>query len=244
MLNKKSDWFIALLVIIAFTIAANIYGREKRVLTTKTNFSSVCGISTESALMRELNFGSGILLSDGMHVITNMHVIDRNKDAKITEDEKSISCTFLNSRNRPDTISNCKVIWTPGLQHFRNLILDLAIIKLPHKVAGGVRLMPINTFRSIPLGHSVYAIGCPGGKLPPHITFGTQSSQFQPQFSRAGISVWFGNSGGGVFSAQSGECMGIVSKLNRDGNGHIIPEWTEYITVERIIPCLKELGIE
>lgn len=242
--NKKLDWFLVLLVVAAFTICANIYQRESRSNTTQSNISSVCGVSTETLLSDELNFGSGILLRDGIHVITNRHVVDRNKDMLVDDNEKSFSCTFFSAKGKKNTIHDSRVIWVAELQHFQNLMLDLAIIKLPEKVNGGVKLIDVKSYKNVAIGHPVYAVGCPGGKLPPHITFGAQSSQFQPTLGRAGISVWFGNSGGGIFSAQTGECLGIVSKLARDGNGRIIPEWTEYITVEKILPCLKELGIE
>lgn len=244
MFIKKSDWFFALLGVLAFTIVANMVSRDSRVLNTQSNFTSICGISSSQFLQNELNFGSGILLSDGIHVITNRHVIDRNKNLVIDEDEKSVTCTFFNKKSRKNTISDAKVIWAASLEHFRELTLDLAVIKLPEKVGAGVKLMSIRDYKNLAVGHSIYAIGCPGGKIPPHITFGGQSSQFQPHLQRAGISVWFGNSGGGIFSARSGELLGIVSKLHRDGNGHIIPEWTEYISVERIIPCLQNLGLE
>lgn len=156
------------------------------------------------------NFGSGILIDAGGHILTNYHVIDG-------VDPKRIEVTLFDRRTYP-----ARIVGTDPRS-------DLAVIKIDAENLRPARMGDSDRAR---VGEFVYAIGAPM-ELPYSITFGLISGKGRSNLTRftayedyiqTDTAINPGNSGGPLLNL-SGEVIGIntlISGLNR-GIGFAIP---------------------
>jgi hypothetical protein len=174
-----------------------------------TKFASTVGESVASVVTIELTegHGSGCIVSDEGHIITNFHVIES------------------------DT-ANLKAILSDGTKRKAKVLrinpaLDLALVKID-----SVMTIPLKLSRneSILVGAEVFAIGTPRDiELGQTVTKGIISGKRvknENTFIQTDVPINSGNSGGALINAQ-GDLLGIVSAklkgIGIEGIGFAIP---------------------
>lgn len=171
--------------------------------------------------------GSGVIISNSGHIITNYHVIEGTEPENIT-------VTMYDGQS-------FKADWVRG-----DAVTDTAIIKINAETANAAVIGRSDTLQS---GQEVIAIGNPLGKLGGSVTKGVVSAidreiEVDGQtmtLLQIDASVNPGNSGGGLFNMY-GALVGIVNAKSIaedvEGIGFAIPIDTAYGVAED----LMELG--
>lgn len=185
-------------------------------------YNASCVISRDDGVI-----GSGVLLDTG-YVITNKHVVDEDKDGSITDDETTgLFVRFF----EPVASIHSAVIVTNSVTNWRwNLGADFAVLKIvsPDPPKSKIRLQTRKEFDAVKPGRMLFCVGATDGASPPHVTFGPRSSDDDPFYARAGISAYFGNSGGGVFTSDTLELVGLTTRVHIvDNMGYpaVLPDW-------------------
>jgi hypothetical protein len=209
-------------------------------ITPTDNYANVCAITSYSETSDGGASGAGVLI-DPTHVITNRHVVDRNYSSVIEDDEVSIACCFYDKSGIVNVIPGRVVsIAEPGFIFFS---FDIALIELDEPMPCSTRIATSESYNNIEICREVYAIGCPAGRLPPHPTWGIRGPDINYFYDSAGISIYYGNSGGGIFDASSGELIGLTTHLGLDNDNptlrpgdkpQLIPSYTEYLKADRL----------
>jgi len=174
-------------------------------------FSTSVTESVASVVTIELKtgHGSGCIVSDEGHILTNFHVIDR------------------------DT-SNLQAILNDGTKRKARVLrinpaLDLALVKIDSIVTVPLKLSRSET---IPVGAEVYAIGTPqdldfGQTVTKGIISGKRTKN-ENTYIQTDVPINSGNSGGALINAQ-GDLLGIVSAklegVGIEGIGFAIPAY-------------------
>lgn len=164
--------------------------------------------SFNSAVRINNGAGSGVLLQDGLHILTAAHVVDMNYNGHIDDRELDVEVTIGESSTIHSAILIRMGRWSGDSGFMPNN--DLALIKLNSRVSGGSQLSLLYS----DVGTEVYTIGCPMGS-PLHISTGILSVSGNNGLRRTSCPVYYGNSGGGLFSS-SGEIIGILSMMDVD----------------------------
>ena len=145
--------------------------------------------------------GSGFVISDQGHVITNYHVVERETNIKVT--------LFLQRKNGLEKreISNVKILATHPLR-------DIALLQIDKKDLKSISLNPVVISESseVGVGDMVFAIGNPLG-LERTVTKGIVSSVTRTlghlRFIQTDAAINPGNSGGPLFNKR-GEVIGVA----------------------------------
>ena len=145
--------------------------------------------------------GSGFVISEQGHIITNYHVIERETDIKVT--------LFLqrNEALEKRELKNVKILAIHPLR-------DIALIQLQEEDLKDIRLKPvvISEDSNVGSGDMVFAIGNPLG-LERTVTKGIVSSVTRTlghlRFIQTDAAINPGNSGGPLFNKR-GEVIGIA----------------------------------
>jgi serine protease Do len=161
------------------------------------------------------SLGSGLVISEEGHILTNYHVIEDNTQLTVT--------LYFKSQKgfAPKVFKDVKII---ALHPVR----DLAIIKINDEDLKETTLKPV-TFAGggePRQGDSVFIIGSPLG-LERTVTQGVVSSMTRNmgnlRFIQTDAAINGGNSGGPIFNSRA-EVVGVVSAgINADGLGFGIP---------------------
>ena len=162
--------------------------------------------------------GSGVIVNEEGHVVTNAHVIQGEKDLRLvvwTEREDG----SLARR----TIEDIEI-------EAVNNHLDLALLKLPED-EGHWPWVPLESFESIEVGQPVFAIGNPLGleqTTSQGVVSTTQRSFDGLSYIQTDAAINPGNSGGPLFNV-GGEVIGITNMgiLGGEALGFAIP--TRYV---------------
>lgn len=171
---------------------------------------SVVQIQTSSGL------GSGFIINDQGHVITNQHVISGEREI-----------TVVVYRNKPGGLE--KQVFPKIKIIAMNGFLDLAILQIDDPLAESLPFVPIGDSDLLTQGQSVFAIGSPLGlertvsqgivSVRARETKGAWSIQSTTQINP-------GNSGGPLFNAR-GEVVGVnnmkLAGVGVEGLGFSIP---------------------
>jgi S1-C subfamily serine protease len=188
--------------------------------------------------------GSGFVIDDEGHIVTNEHVVDGADEFRVRfgEDGEPIEAELLGS----------------------DASVDLAVLKVdPEDVEGGLRPLELGASENLRPGDPAIAIGSPFG-LEGSVTSGIISALGRTIRAPNGFSISDavqtdaainpGNSGGPLLDAQ-GRVIGVNSQIRTDGNsqdntgvGFAVPVGE----IERALPALKRgeeverafLGIE
>lgn len=148
--------------------------------------------------------GTGVLLDTG-YILTAGHVVDRDGDGAIDEDERVVNLVF-------------------GLETAKGAVIylskkqDFAVVMPIEKVD---RLGISVTKEYLKVGDTVYAIGATGGH-PISIAKGMIVANGYRGMSRASCAISGGNSGGGIFDSR-GELLGIVVAVGTKGETYSLP---------------------
>ncbi len=156
---------------------------------------AVVTVSTPSGL------GSGFIISDEGHLITNYHVVEK---------ELKVSVTVFQKKRQGYEKRQLKKVKILALNPLR----DLALLQLDKKELGDFQLkhVVIAEKPSVRVGDLMFAIGNPLG-LERTVTQGIVSSTTRTlghlRFIQTDASINPGNSGGPMFNAR-GEVVGVV----------------------------------
>ena len=156
---------------------------------------SVVTVSTPMGL------GSGFIISDEGHVITNYHVVEESLKVKVT--------VFKKGKNAYEKrqLKKVKILAL-------NPLRDLALLKLNQEEMNEQKIKPvvIADKSTVSVGDLVFAIGNPLG-LERSVTQGIVSSTTRTmghlRFIQTDASINPGNSGGPLFNSR-GEVVGVV----------------------------------
>lgn len=219
--------FTVALVLAAGTI---LKGKQPEVVSTQTNIAEqVMNLAVEIHAIKDGNIGvgSGVLYraNGELYVLTAAHVVEEGAMCLI--DQKSI-----------DDDSVCKM-WQ-GEVVARDNDSDWAIIRLVGE-SQGIRVG--TTFMPSPLrvGNEVYVVGSPLGEentitegiVANHKRSVSWNNDRHTVITCNGAP---GSSGGGVYDAKTGKCIGIVVRLNRGANLLYV------VSIETILKDLEEMG--
>lgn len=174
---------------------------------------SVVLVRTSSGL------GSGVIVNDDGHLITNAHVIQGEQDLQVV--------TWL---PQPDgtlkrtTIKDVEIIAI-------NNHLDLGLLRVTHPDGGTFSWSPLERFETIEVGQPVFAIGNPLGmeQTTSQGVISTTQRNFEGlSYVQTDAAINPGNSGGPLFNTR-GEVIGITNMgiLGGEALGFAIP--TRYV---------------
>ena len=198
-----------------------------------------------------------MLLNTGF-VLTAAHNVDVDLDGVLSKKERKVKMDFFDSHGKAYSYDGYVIKMGKGPKR------DFALIKPTANIKSGVRFL---TKRPL-LGDKLHTIGCPK-TLAPHLTYGHQSLPSNKDLSRASMSVYMGNSGGGVFNENQdlvGITIGVgidfrfaggrfttVERIEggiiiRNYNGSFrysqtLANWTEYVRNEEIYKALVSVNL-
>lgn len=145
--------------------------------------------------------GSGVVINEQGHAITNAHVI---------QGETALRCTVWFPQDdgtlKREVIRDVEIIAV-------NNHLDLALLRIPHPDDGRFVFAPLEREEGIEIGQPVFAIGNPLGlerTLSQGVISTTQRSFDGLTFVQTDTAVNPGNSGGPLFNMR-GEVIGITN---------------------------------
>jgi len=144
--------------------------------------------------------GSGVILNQQGHLITNAHVIQGETNIRVT--------TWLreNGSLERTTIENVEIVAV-------NNHVDLALLKMEHPDDGDFAFAPIDTDDDIQVGQTVFAIGNPLGlerTMSQGVISTTSRSVQGLTYIQTDTAINPGNSGGPLFNTK-GEVIGITN---------------------------------
>ncbi len=126
---------------------------------------------------------------------------------------------------------------------------DLALLRLDttEKIDHVARLFPRRQLGSVKLFSRVYAVGCPLGNnpLPSHGEISSKDKQVGSQkFWMINAPTFFGNSGGGVFTADTCELVGISSMIYTYGKSRpvVVPHMGLFVPIDDVVSWLRSEG--
>jgi S1-C subfamily serine protease len=177
---------IVLLIILLLHMQSEPKNPENQI---RSSFDSTCTVRTVFIG----GFGTGTLLDTG-YILTAAHVVDIDRDGKLTPDERTCIIQF-----RGEDEIEARVVYLSSLES------DFALLEPAPGFVGNKHL--VASKRAARLGEPIYTIGATAGHSP-HITNGYIST---PDFGRGRASCFIsgGNSGGAIIS-EGGEHLGIV----------------------------------
>ena len=172
--------------------------------------ASVVVIAAKYSNTSDTRQGSGVIIDDGMTVITNVHVVGGASEIMVhLQDGRSIeSKGYLKA----------------------DIDRDLITIKIPKKFKG-VKPIKLSKSKKIKIGTKVVAIGSPQGltnTVSEGIISGIREFESGTKVIQTSAPVSPGSSGGGLFNVNS-ELIGITSFLHKGGQNLNFAYPTEYI---------------
>jgi serine protease Do len=163
--------------------------------------------------------GSGVIVNDEGHLITNAHVVQGEQDLQVV--------TWL---PQPDGTLKRTTIHDVEIVAVNNH-LDLALLRVTHPTEGTFTWSPLERFETIEVGQPVFAIGNPLGmeQTTSQGVISTTQRNFEGlSYVQTDAAINPGNSGGPLFNTR-GEVVGITNMGIQGGEalGFAIP--TRYV---------------
>jgi hypothetical protein len=200
-------------------------------------------------LMGSETVGSGVLLESERvgetdeyvtHLITAWHVIrDIQTTPGDTKQLVPVTIYLQEGRLRPESAELLCYDAT----------LDIALLRLTTRnpVPCGARLAPREHLQDVKVFERIYAVGCPLGN-DPIPTFGeiadTRHHVDGQAYWMISAPTYIGNSGGGVFDAQTRELLGIFTKIYTHGTLRptVVPHMGLATPLPKIYDWLESVG--
>ncbi len=193
-------------------------------------FASSCGVMPRGYKnhFKARGLGTGVLLSSG-YILTNKHVIDRNKDGEISGYEMLLDIEIyypVASVHSAVVVAWSERDWRDGEGE------DIAVIHINNPPQSSIRLMSDEQYNRLPIGQDLMSIGRTAASIP-HLIMGVRSMDVSNEYHRASMPAFFGNSGGGIYKKGDNLLVGLTTRIRREGM-HFVPHWSEYVPATRI----------
>lgn len=198
------------------------------------------------------SIGSGVLFLSpdsadaNTYVLTAWHVV-RDIQGSLDQRDMPIPISIYESETRVRNEFGTLLEYDASI--------DVALLKLdsPRPVEHTARMSTLEGLQAIDIFESIYAIGCPLGN-DPIPTLGQVSAKSHhvdgETYMMINAPTYVGNSGGGIFDADTHELLGIFSKVYTHGSlrptivthmGLVTPmeviyEWMSNVGFEQLIP--------
>jgi len=198
-MRKKVLMSVLFTVLIGWLIAALIIFRPAQPPdvgisdTVWNSYHSTCRITMNHSSGKFT--GTGVTLHTG-YILTAAHIIDVNNNKKLDLDEHNLDVEFFGA---VADIQSATVVFCGDYEGY-----DIAVLQVQKPPKTNIHLVDID------FGERVFTIGCTKG-ADPNISEGVASSNHDG-LARAGMAVWRGNSGGGIWTQGEG-LAGIVTRL-------------------------------
>ncbi len=163
--------------------------------SVKDAYLSTCRIKVKGPMGGEFT-STGVVLNTG-YIFTAGHCVDVNVNTHIEKNEKTQTVEFFGS------VASIQTGTFVYYGHYDNF--DVAVISVPDPPKSNVKLADSK------FGDKLFTIGMTKGN-DSNISFGLASS-YAHGHARCSISVWQGNSGGGIWTEDQG-LTGIVSRMS------------------------------
>lgn len=187
-LSRKFLWGTLIGFVVAILIGVYCVG-DSDVVALRKSYASICMIRAGA------NTGTGVLLDTG-YILTAAHTLDRNRDMRVSNGERSVKVSFgddISDRHRGRVI-------------YFDMRMDFAFVEIfdgEEHLGDGVSITLVNP----DLADRIYAIGCTNGQ-PPILSEG-RTSYDVGRLGRASCFVYSGNSGGPILN-ENHEVFGVV----------------------------------
>jgi len=196
-------------------------------------------------LSSKSDVGSGTVVFSGKredryvsYIVTAFHIVEQNYDAARPIPLEVIS--FSDGQ---------KVREEKGVVVLVHAPLDLALVEVESDgpYVSTARLLPPERAAAVPLYARVHAIGCPLGYAP----MPTSGELTSKNKTLDGQNYWmvnaptiFGNSGGGIFLAESGEMIGVLSRISAYKNliDVAVPHMGIITSMDKVFEWLEREG--
>lgn len=236
----RKFWISALIALVASFITTDSVAQELEIDAEyrvkpqyEKSFQATCAVIGSRSRPTSANmWGTGVLLKSGV-VITNKHVVDKNYDGVIDDDERVVKVMFFYPKL---VFRDAEVEFASPrrARDFENRI-DIAVLRVKNPPPGGVELMSKKEYSRLMVGEDVYGLGVPAHSIRPHMAIGVLSTPNTLYTVRTSIPMYYGNSGGGVFQRSNGRLMGITVSIPLDRTQHVIFIWSNFISAPKII---------
>lgn len=197
-------------------------------------YTATCGVVTSNTLDFGNSGGTGVMLSSG-YILTCFHVIDTNQNGKLDIGERNVNIKFY----YPEASIHSGTVISTSRRHWA-IDTEYAVIDIKDKGMVKSNINPISDedYEKVWVGAKLFSVGRTDGSSPPHISVGLRSTDTEAIWHRTTMPLYFGNSGGGVFLEETGELIGLCTRLRvkKDMFGNIIPipSWSEYTPITHI----------
>ena len=180
--------------------------------------------------------GSGVSVGQGL-IITAAHVAFNDGDSKPRKDLQV----------QVSTLQHNGKAWVDAKVVAYDIARDIAVLKtdIEHQYK-----VEVGEEADLAEGDAVFAIGAPGAASVHTATLGYLAAKDNDgshtgdmllwQSSNA---IWFGNSGGPLFNANSGKLMGIVVQVTGDGLRGWAPNACFFVSVDAIKSMINQASV-
>ena len=205
-------------------------------------FSATCAVVDTRSRGIPTSGGTGVLLSTG-YILTAQHVVDNNNNGKIDGEEEVVKLVFYYPTYKE--IKGRVVLLNNKPLRLNGKMADFAIIKPEKDIKSKIKLISRESYELFGVGKPIFTVGRMAGDFP-HLTIGNKSYPIgESNVDRGNLDIWHGNSGGGVYSRDTGELIGLCSTVKKVGGwrgGFPIPGWMEYCDANQIRGYLEADG--
>lgn len=224
-----------ILSIISVVVYADTFKVERKY---RTAYESTCAVVHSGTTDFNSSGGTGVMLNSG-YILTCVHVVDMNMNGKVDREERSVNIKFyypVASVHSGTVVASSTEHWIDNTEY--------ALIFIPQRRASNVRLISDKDYKDVGVGAKLFSVGRTDGQSPPHIVLGVRSTDASDIWHRSTLPLYFGNSGGGIFLEETGELIGICSRIRVKrmpfGPPLPVPHWSEYLPIPNIRDLIRK----
>lgn len=216
-----------------FFFLAIIFGMGMfQLVSTRTKAKNARDAFRSTAIVTlKTGTGSGLILDTG-YLITAAHVIDKNRDEKLSLSERKVDLGFGGIKET-----------NTGRVLFADFKNDFAILEVDEPRDKSIA----SANGDLIVGDIAHTIGCMSG-LPPMMTSG-RASYSEDEYSRLSCPVSGGSSGGGVFNKDFEfvgvtTAVGLKQVMNKFSMSFLVPNGDDLTMVigGGILPTVNEIN--
>lgn len=215
---------------VTYNVQSNVteaVNRVKPAVVTVVNLQKANGFFGPSQ-EQEAGKGSGVLIDNQGHIVTNNHVVEGAADLEVVLNEEHVKAKLIGT----------------------DVMTDLAVIQIPKDKLKDIAPVELGSSDSLQIGEPAIAIGNPLGEFEQTVTVGVISAKKRTLPVRIGNQVAYeqtvlqtdaainpGNSGGALINIK-GQLIGInsakIASTGVEGLGFAIP-------VDEVKPVVEQL---